>query len=143
MSQIAPPPSPPPISPPTVTIAQVQQLPNGPYNGTGIVGVIITSGIPSYYKITGSNLNRITSVNWYPSNPASVLQESRDIILVDNTMGTFMIRVLNNYLDITDRGGYVSFRIDDGTTIQMPVKTFGRISLMPLWQPPEAGINTG
>lgn len=128
---------------PTVTIASITSLPSGPYNGSNIVGVIITSGVPSYFKIQGSNLDRITSVNWYPRNPASVLQESRNIILVDNTIGTFMIRVLDNYLDINDRGGHISFRLDDGTTLHAPVKTYGPISLMPLWSAPSAGLNTG
>jgi len=128
---------------PTVTIASITSLPSGPYNGSNIVGVIITSGVPSYFKIQGSNLDRIVSVNWYPRNAASVLQESRNIILVDNTIGTFMIRVLDNYLDINDRGGHISFRLDDGTTLQAPVKTYGPISLMPLWSAPSAGLNTG
>jgi len=128
---------------PTVTIASITSLPSGPYNGSNIVGVIITSGVPSYFKIQGSNLDRIVSVNWYPRNAASVLQESRNIILVDNTIGTFMIRVLDNYLDINDRGGHISFRLDDGTTLQAPVKTYGPISLMPLWAAPSAGLNTG
>jgi hypothetical protein len=128
---------------PTVTIASITSLPSGPYNGSNIVGVIITSGVPSYFKIQGSNLDRITSVNWYPRNAASVLQESRNIILVDNTIGTFMIRVLDNYLDISDRGGHISFRLDDGTTLQAPVKTYGPISLMPLWSAPGAGLITG
>ena len=127
----------------TVTIASIISLPSGPYNGSNIVGVIITSGVPSYFKIQGSNLDRIVSVNWYPRNAASVLQESRNIILVDNTIGTFMIRVLDNYLDINDRGGHISFRLDDGTTLQAPVKTYGPISLMPLWSAPSAGLNTG
>jgi hypothetical protein len=128
---------------PTVTIASITSLPSGPYNGSNIVGVIITSGVPSYFKIQGSNLDRIVSVNWYPRNAASVLQDSRNIILVDNTIGTFMIRVLDNYLDISDRGGHISFRLDDGTTLQAPVKTYGPISLMPLWSAPSAGLNTG
>lgn len=128
---------------PTVTIASITSLPSGPYNGSNIVGVIITSGVPSYFKIQGSNLDRIVSVNWYPRNAASVLQESRNIILVDNTIGTFMVRVIDNYLDINDRGGHISFRLDDGTTLQAPVKTYGPISLMPLWSAPSAGLNTG
>jgi hypothetical protein len=145
MSQISPPPSPPPgpPPPPAVTIGSIQSLPNSPYNGTAFVGICITSGVPNYYKLTGSNLNRIVSVRWFPENPASVLQESRNLILIDNTLGTFMIRVLNNYLDIEDRGGYISFKLDDGTTLSAPVKTYGRISLMPLWQAPGAGLITG
>ena len=131
------------MSLPTVTIASITSLPSGPYNGSNIVGVIITSGVPSYFKIQGSNLDRIKSVNWYPRNAASVLQESRNIILVDNTLGTFMIRVLDNYLDINDRGGHISFRLDDGTTLTAPVKTYGPISLMPIWSAPGAGLITG
>lgn len=130
-------------SPPTVTIGSIQSLPNSPYNGTQFVGICITSGVPSYFKLLGSNLDRIVSIHWYPENPASVLQDSRQLILVDNTLGTFMIRVLDNYLNTDDRGGYLSFRIDDGTTLSAPVKTYGRISVMPLWQAPDAGLITG
>jgi hypothetical protein len=125
------------------TIASILSLPGSPYNGTEFVGVIITSGVPSYFKISGANLDRIVSVKWYPKNPASVLQESSKITLVDNTQGTFMIRVLNNYLDINDRGGHLSFRLNDDTTLQASVKTYGPISLFPIWTSPNAGLNTG
>ena len=54
-----------------------------------------------------------------------------------------MIRVLDNYLDTNDRGGYLSFRLDDGNTLSAPVKTYGRISVMPLWQAPDSGLITG
>ena len=131
------------ISPPTVTIGSILSLPSSPYNGSGLVGIIITSGVPSYFKITGSNLQRIVSINWYPKNPVSVLQESSNITLLDNTQGTFMIRVLNNYLNINDRGGHISFRLDDGTTLQAPVKTYGPISVGPLWTAPGDGLITG
>ena len=128
---------------PTVTIDSIIALPAGPFNGAGLVGIVITSGVPSYFKIVGANLNRIVSVNWYPLDPASVLQESRNIILLDNTQGTFMVQVLNNYLDNCDRGGFISFRLDDGTTLSAPVKTWGPISGTPLWQAPDAGLQTG
>ena len=131
-----------PINDNTV-IASIVSLPSSPDNGSGLVGVIITSGVPSYFKISGSNLNRIVSVDWYPKNPASVLQESTNITLLDDTQGTFMVRVLNNYLDINDRGGHLSFRLDDGSTLQAPVKTYGPISVMPLWSAPGSGLITG
>jgi len=124
-------------------IADIQALPFSPYNGTGIVGIIITSGVPSYFKVTGSNLDRIVSVDWYPRNPATVTFDTRGMILVDNTLGTFMIRVKDNYLDISDRGGHISFRLDDGTTLTSPVKTYGRVSIGPLWQAPDQGFSTG
>jgi hypothetical protein len=125
------------------TIASVQTLPGSPYNGTGIVGIIITNGIPTFVKVEGSSLDRIISVDWYPERPASVQFQKRDMILVDNTIGTFMIMVTNNYLFDTDRGGHISFRLDDGTTLTAPVRTFGRISLGPLWTSPGDGMITG
>ena len=125
------------------TIASVQTLPGSPYNGTGIVGIIITNGIPTFVKVEGSSLDRIISVDWYPERPASVQFQKRDMILVDNTIGTFMIMVTNNYLFDTDRGGHISFRLDDGTTLAAPVRTFGRISLGPLWTAPGDGMITG
>jgi hypothetical protein len=125
------------------TIANIQALPTSPFQGTGIVGVVITSGVPSYFKLEGSDLQRIVSVDWYPKNPASVLFEMRQLILLDNTLGTFMVRVLDNYLSTTDRAGYISFRLDDGTTLQAPVKTYGPVSVGPLWTAPEQGLITG
>jgi hypothetical protein len=74
---------------------------------------------------------------------ASVEFITRGLILVDNTLGTFMVMVTNNFFFDTDRGGHISFRLDDGTTLTSPVKTFGKVSLVPLWQAPEAGLNTG
>jgi hypothetical protein len=125
------------------TIASLQTLPGSPYNGTGIVGIIITNGIPTFVKVEGSDLDRIISVNWYPERAASVQFQKRDMILVDNTLGTFMIMVTDNYLFDTDRGGHISFRLDDGTTLTAPVRTFGRISLGPLWTAPGEGMITG
>jgi hypothetical protein len=125
------------------TIAQIQALPTSPFEGSGIVGIVITSGIPSYFKLTGSNLDRIVSFNWYPKNPASVIFEVRKVILVDNTYGTFMVKVLDNMLDTRDRGGHLSFQLDDGTTLTAPVSTYGPVSVGPLWQAPAQGLNTG
>jgi hypothetical protein len=51
--------------------------------------------------------------------------------------------VTNNYFYDTDRGGHISFHLDDGTTISAPVKTFGKISLTPLWTSPDQGFITG
>lgn len=125
------------------TIASVQALPSSPYEGSGIAGIVITSGVPSYFKLEGSNLNRIVSVNWFPRNPSSVLFEMRQLILVDNTIGTFMVRVLDNYLSTTDRGGKIAFRLDDGTALYVPVKTYGPVSVGPLWTAPGQGLITG
>jgi len=125
------------------TIASIQALPTSPFEGSGIVGIVITSGIPSYFKLTGSDLNRITSFNWYPKNPASVKFEVRQLILVDNTQGTFMVRVIDNLLDTNDRGGRISFQIDDGSTFSAPVMTYGPVSVGPLWTAPGQGLITG
>ena len=125
------------------TIASIHSLPSSPYNGTGLVGIVITSGVPSYFKLEGSNLDRIVSISWFPKNPSSVLFETRQLILVDNTIGTFMIRVVDNYLSTTDRGGKLSFRLDDGTALYAPVKTYGPVSVGPLWTAPDQGLITG
>lgn len=124
-------------------IASIQLLPSDPYAGSGLVTIIITNGVPSYFKVIGSNLDRITSVDWYPKNPASVQFQTRGMILLDNTTGTFMIMVTNNYLFDTDRAGHVSFRLDDGSVLTAPVKTYGRVSLGPLWSAPGEGLITG
>lgn len=125
------------------TIAQILTLPNGPYNGSGLVGIVITNGVPTFLKVTGSELDRIVSVNWYPENPASVKFNTRGMILIDDTLGTFMIMVTDNFLYDNNRAGHISFRLDDGTTLTAPVKTFGRVSVGPLWQPADQGLITG
>ena len=126
-----------------VVITSIQSLPNSPYNGTGKVGIVITSGVPSYFLVKGASLDRIVSVHWYPENPASVLVTDRQLILVDDTHGTFMIQVLDNYLNIKDRGGKISFRLDDDSTLHFPVVTYGRVSVGPLWTAPDQGLITG
>ena len=125
------------------TIVKIQALPTSPFEGSGLIGVVITSGVPSYFKIIGSDLDKIISFNWYPKNPASVLFEIRQLILIDNTQGTFMVRVIDNYLDINDRGGKISFQLVDGTTLSAPVVTYGPVSASPLWQSPNQGLQTG
>lgn len=125
------------------TIVSVNALPTSPYEGSGLVAVVITSNIPSYFKVIGSDLDRIVSVRWFPENPASVLFEMRQFIPVESTYGTFMIKVTDNYLNITDRAGRVSFTIDDGTTLSFPVITYGPVSAGPLWSAPSSGLITG
>lgn len=125
------------------TITAIQALPTSPYEGTGLVAIVITSSIPSYFRLTGVDLDRIVSVRWFPKHPGTVDFETRQVILVDNTEGTFMIKVLNNFLDTNDRAGRIIFTLDDETTLSAPVITYGPVSVGPLWTPPNAGINTG
>jgi hypothetical protein len=54
-----------------------------------------------------------------------------------------MIMVTDNYLYDYDRGGHISFRLDDDTTITAPVKTYGKVSSGPLWTSPNTGLITG
>jgi hypothetical protein len=126
-----------------ITIANIHALPTSPFEGSGILGIVITSGIPSYFRVIGSNLDLIKSINWYPEHPSTVQFKMRQLILVDNTEGTFMVRVTDNFLSTTDRGGRISFRLDDGATINMPVTTYGPVSTGALWQSPEQGLITG
>lgn len=124
-------------------IDKIQALPTSPYEDSGLVGIVITSGVPSYLKITGSDLRNIVSFHWYPKNPASVLFETREFIPIDNTTGTCMVKVIDNFLDITDRGGRISFQMNDGQTLSFPVITYGPVSVGPLWTAPAMGLNTG
>jgi hypothetical protein len=129
------------------TINRPQALPTSPFTeDTDPVGIVITSGVSSYFRITGTELNRVVSVNWYPKDPDSVLFEIRKLVLVDttlNTVGTILVRVLDNYLDTTNRAGRLSFRLDDGTTISFPVTTYGPVSIGPLWTSSSQGLITG
>lgn len=125
------------------TVSSVDLLPSNPYAGTQLVSVIITTGVPSYFKVTGTNLDGIVSVNWIPKYSSSVEFVVRQLILVDNTLGTFMIKVTNNFLDTNDRKGNIIFRRLDGTTISFPVITFGPVSATPLWTSPNQGLITG
>lgn len=127
------------------TIVGIDLLPTNPFAGSPNVAVIITSGVPSYYKVTGIDLDKIVSVHWYPRNPSSVIFETRQMILLEEniTVGTFMIKVLDNFLDTCDRGGKISFRLEDGTTLVFPTITVGPVSTGRLWQAPTDGLSTG
>jgi hypothetical protein len=124
-------------------ITNINALPTSPYAGTGLVAIVITSGVPSFFQVLGTGLTDIASVHWYPENPSSVQFETRQMILVDDTEGTFMIRVTNNYLDINDRAGKISFQMNDGSTWSAPVVTYGPVAKGPLWQSPQQGLVTG
>ena len=127
----------------TTTITNVIALPTSPFQGSGIIGIVITPGVPCYFKVEGVGLDHITDVTWYPHIANSVLFETRKLILVDSTIGTFMVKVINNYLSTTDRAGRISFRLDTGENIVFPVRTYGPVSYNPLWRNPQEGINTG
>jgi hypothetical protein len=124
-------------------IQYIQALPGGPYNGTGTVGIIITNGVPNYFNVVGANLDNIVSVTWYPINPSSLKFTTRQFLLVSSTQGTFGITVLDNYLNDCNRGGYISFLLNDGTNLVFPVITYGRLSLTPLWTASDQGLSTG
>ena len=113
------------------------------HGGIGEVCIVITSGVPSYFKVEGTELDRIVKVDWYPKHLETVKFKERGMILIDDTLGTFMIQVINNYLYNNDRCGVVSFRLDDATTLTLPAHTYGRVSVGPLWQAPEQGLITG
>jgi len=135
----------PPENPPVVLapiITGIHALPTSPYEGTGNVGIVITSGIPSYFRITGANLDLITSIRWYLKNPGSLMFEMRELILVDSTLGTFMVRVTDNFLDTTNRAGKLSLSFENGS-LSYPVITYGPVSVGPLWSAPGSGLNTG
>lgn len=127
----------------TISITGIIALPTSPFQGTGVIGIVITPGVPSYFKVEGSELDKIVDVNWYPLNPGSVEFETRKLILVDPTVGTCMIKVTNNFLSTADRAGKLSFRLNTGETITFPVRTYGPVSYQPLWQSPYEGLNTG
>lgn len=122
------------------TITEIVALPSSPYQGTGTVGIVITSGVSSYFKITGYELDKLVDVSWYPTNLSSVDFTVRDIILLNPTLGTFMIQVTDNFSDISDRGGRISFRTNLGNTISFPVKTYGPMSVQPMWRNPYDGL---
>ena len=125
------------------SINNINALPTCPYNHTGKLGIVITSGISSYFEVTGVGLTNIKSVNWYPLNPSSLLFTIRQLVLIDDFKATFMVQVDDNLLDITDRGGRISFKLDDGFSISYPVVTYGPVSIMPLWSSPHSGLGIG
>lgn len=127
----------------TTSITNIIGLPTSPFQGTGTVGIVITSNVPSYFKIVGVDLDKIVSMAWYPLDTASVEFETRQLILVDAYLGTCMVKVTNNFLSIADRGGRLSFRLDTGETLSFPVKTYGPVSYTPMWQSPYEGLVTG
>lgn len=127
----------------TTSITNIIGLPTSPFQNTGIVGIVITPNVPSYFKVEGIELYNVSDVNWYPANPASVKFETRNLILVDSMTGTFMIKVTDNFLSASDRKGKISFRLKSGETITWPVQTYGPVSYAPLWQSPYNGLNTG
>lgn len=127
----------------TTTITSIQALPSSPYQGSGFIGIVITSGVPCYFKVDGVGLDDIVDVTWYPKNAGSVKFDTRQLILLNDMQGTFMIKVTDNFLSITDRAGRISFRLSSGDTITFPVKTYGPVSYQPLWQSPYEGLVTG
>jgi hypothetical protein len=125
------------------TIADITLLPSSPYNDSDLVGLMITMGIPNYYRVRGADLDDIESVRWYPRNPGSVEFTMRELILVDKTLGTFMVMITDNYLNDTNRQGRLSFRLRGGNCLHFPVITYGPVSAQPLWTSPSAGLITG
>lgn len=125
------------------TITSIQPLPLGPSSNDGTVNIVITPNVPSYFKVSGTELNKIRNITWYPRIAGSVEFVVRDFVLSNSsTEGTFMIKVINNFLSAVDRAGTLSIRLDDGDTISFPVLTYGPVSHTRLWLGPYEGLDT-
>ena len=125
------------------TISNVSTMPGCPFGSTGVVFIIITPGIPTYFHITGMGLTHIESIRWFPENPSTVKYIIRDIVLLNDQEGSFVIEVIDNSLDPSNRHGSISFSLSDGNVISFHTSTFGPVTVGPLWQSPQSGINTG
>jgi hypothetical protein len=124
-------------------IISVESLPTSPFNGTGTVGIVITSGVPSYLKVTGTGLDGIVDTQWYPENPTSVKFVMKQLTLLNPQEAVCMVMVTDNYLNNNNRAGYLSFRLTNGITISFSVETYGPVSYQSLWRPNQEGLNTG
>lgn len=123
------------------TITCIDALPFSPYNGCGKAGIIITAGCPTYFRIVGAGLDGITHFDWYPKNLGTVEFKTRQLILVNDTLGTCMVMVTDNFYSTTNRAGHLSFRLIDGNVLTYPVITYGQLGQ--LWRSPSQGLITG
>ena len=122
-------------------ITSIQGLPQTPFDNAGYVGINITNNRDSYFLATGDNLNNVINFRWFPTNPASISYTSNIVSVPNITQLVFHFRIIDNFLDICDRGGQVVFYFIDGTNQSFPVKTFGTLGR--LWLPPAEGLITG
>ena len=108
------------------------------------VSVLITNGITTHLMVSGDLTGvTVTSIKWYPADATSVLFAIKAFTQIDNTSGVFAIEILNNHLDITDRGGHVTIKLSDGSKFTKSVSTYGPPATGPLWQFPYCGLQTG
>jgi hypothetical protein len=124
-------------------IHNIATLPGNYPIGIKGVPILITSGVTTYYRIIGANLEEIQSVEWYPKQPSSLMFSVRQLILVSSSEATFSITVKDNFLDASDRQGVINFLHKDGQSITYTAFTVGPVSASPLWQSPQSGLATG
>lgn len=124
-------------------VTNIVTLPLDHFCHEGILALSITSGVTTHFLISGQGIASIKSVRWAPVDFSSVLFSVTPYQPLNSQSGIFSINILNNFLDISDRGGYVTVKLMDGTKFSKPVRTFGPPSTGPLWQSPYSGLKTG
>ena len=125
------------------TVHAIRTLPVDHLSETGRVGIVITNGVTTYFSVTGEQLDQVASIKWHPMDVSTVDFDSRPMALIDQFMGTFSIRIINNHLNISDRGGWIVVKLMDGSRYKWPVMTYGPPASGPLWQSPQCGLKTG
>jgi len=90
------------------------------------IPIDISTGTYNMYIVSGRNLNKIVSVNWYPAKqgliifkmiPWQTYRPARD-------QATFGITVLDQETFDYQRGGSVTFRLASGFTSSLPAHTY-------------------
>jgi len=99
------------------------------YQSNGInrpIQIDISVATSNLYIVTGSNLNQIQSVNWYPAKRDQIkfnMVPWRTYLPV-SIQATFGIIVTNNFTFDYQRGGSISFRLLDSSTLSIPAETY-------------------
>ena len=111
-------------------ISNVTRTPASPIEGCGFVGVSVSAGSTNYYSVVGTNLHNIVRVSWAPRNPSLIRFQMIPLFVYDgNILAKFGIAILENYSEMENRGGYISFQRYDDTMIQWPVVSYGNVNL--------------
>jgi len=92
----------------------------------GPVQIDISVAVSNIYIVSGVNLDQIVSVNWYPARRDQIAFNMLPWRTYSPVSGqaTFGIIVTNNFTYDYQRGGSISFRLTDQSTIAVPAETY-------------------
>ena len=109
------------LFPNDIEITRIARVGGSPYETTILIN--ISTGFTNTYIVYGNNVDRLSSVNWYPRYQENIIFRIMPLVPHNSSVTVFGINVLSQESFDSQRGGVVSFRTVDDHSASIPALT--------------------